>query len=256
MPLICAATSSELRYGSSPVVVRLRPHCGMRSRSLCGPNIPVTMNARLSAPSVWPQTLPSERSNDAARPISVIGAVDPLAFGPDVLSTPCASVQQMSWMLGVVPVEASTGPTLWQLTLFGLKIVGRATQPLAVFAGVSCSSRSAFASSACVGGLLGSSCAMRLSTAGVYGAVSAPADGSPIVRTRAVAPSAREAPVRRLPKRRRTIPAMTDSPLRGGTGREIAQTVTNPGEFVKGLASASGGSRDTDRAPAADAAPA
>src|SRR6266542_5759192 len=232
MPLICAATSSELRYGSSPVVVRLRPHWGIRSRSVCGPNIPVTMNARLSAPSVWPQTLPSERSNDAARPISVIGAVDPLAFGPDVLSTPCASVQQMSWMLGVVPVEASTGPTLWQLTLLGLKSVGRATQPLAVFAGVSCSSRSAFASSACVGGLLGSSCAMRLSTAGVYGAaasndgaltgdgsetgsvygaVSAPADGSPIVRTSAVAPSAREDPVRRLPKRRRTAPVMTAS---------------------------------------------
>jgi hypothetical protein len=43
----------------------------------------------------------------------------------------------MFWMLGVVPVEASTGPTLWQLTLFGLNDVGRAGHPLAVFAGVS-----------------------------------------------------------------------------------------------------------------------
>ncbi len=112
MPLICAATIWLLRYGSSPVVVRLRPQLGSRSRSVCGPNMPVTMNARLSEPSVWPQALPSERSNDAARPISVIGPVEPRVFGPEVLRTPCASVQQIAAMLGVVPVGAETGPTL------------------------------------------------------------------------------------------------------------------------------------------------
>src|SRR5580765_5949026 len=170
MPLICAATSWLLRYGSSPVVVRFRPQFGSRSRSVCGPNMPVTMKARLSVPSVWPQAFARSRSNVAPSPISVIGAVEPRAFGPDVFRTPCASVQQMFWMLGVVPVEASTGPTLWQLTLFGLKGVGRAGQPLAVFAGVSCSIRSALESSPAAGGLVGSSCAIRFRTAGVYGA--------------------------------------------------------------------------------------
>src|SRR5262245_57072209 len=170
MPLICAATSWLLRYGSSPVVVRLRPQFGIRSRSVCGPNMPVTMKARLSVPSVCPHAFARSRSNVAPSPISVIGAVEPRAFGPEVLRTPCASVQQMFWMLGVVPVEASTGPTLWQLTLFGLNGVGRAGQPAVVFAGVSWSSRSAFASSVALAGLDGSSCAIRLRTAGVYGA--------------------------------------------------------------------------------------
>src|SRR3954452_5953365 len=110
MPLICEATSSWLRYGSSPVVVRFRPQLGSRSRSVCGPNMPVTMKARLSAPSVWPQALPSARSNVAPMPISVIGPVEPRAFGPDVLSTPCASVQQMYEMLGVVSVTYAGRP--------------------------------------------------------------------------------------------------------------------------------------------------
>src|SRR5436190_20960637 len=136
--------------------------------------MPVTMKARLSAPSVCPQALPRRRSKVAPRPISVIGAVDPRACGPDVLSTPCASVQQMSEMLGVVVDGARTGPTLWQLTLFGLKGVGRAFHPLAVLACVSWSSRSAFASCAWVG-LLPSSCAIRLSTTGVYGAAASTA---------------------------------------------------------------------------------
>src|SRR3954452_4513507 len=114
MPLIWDATSSWLRYGSSPVVVRLRPQLGRRSRSVCGPNRPVTMNARDSVPSVWPQALPSARSKVEPRPIRVVGPVEPRALGPDVFRTPWASVQQIGAMLGLVPVGALTGPTLWQ----------------------------------------------------------------------------------------------------------------------------------------------
>src|SRR3954447_22380336 len=140
MPWICAATMRPERYGSSPPVVRLRPQLGSRSRSVCGPNMPVTMKARDSVPSVWPQAFASPRSNELARPISVVGAVEPRAFGPDVLSTPWASVQQIGAMLGFVPVGALTGPTLWQAPL-----------------GPSCSSLEALAISARVGGELGSS---------------------------------------------------------------------------------------------------
>src|SRR5262245_36634163 len=82
----------------------------MRSRSVCGPNIPVTMNARLSEPSVWPHALPRFRSNVAPRPINVIGPVEPRALGPDVLSTPWASVQQMLEILGVVRLTYATRP--------------------------------------------------------------------------------------------------------------------------------------------------
>ena len=72
--------------------------------------MPVTMKARLSEPSVWPHALPSARSNVAPRPISVIGPVEPRVFGPDVLRTPCASVQQMYEMLGVVSVKYAGRP--------------------------------------------------------------------------------------------------------------------------------------------------
>jgi len=67
--------------------------------------------------------------------------------------TPCASVQQGAMMLGVVPVGAAVGPTLLQVEL-----VPPWNRMLA------------FASSVSVGGVLGSSCAIRFSTAGVYGA--------------------------------------------------------------------------------------
>jgi hypothetical protein len=53
--------------------------------------------------------------------------------------------------------------------LFGLNCVGRAGQPLAVFAGVSCRSLDAFWIFARSSGEA-SSCAMRLRTTGVYGA--------------------------------------------------------------------------------------
>src|SRR5690242_496343 len=112
--------------------------------------MPVTMNARDSVPSVCPQALASPRSNELAKPISVVGAVEPRAFGPDVLRTPWASVQQIGAMLGLVPVGALTGPTLWQAPL-----------------GPSCSSFDAFAISARVGGELGSSWWIRSSTTGV-----------------------------------------------------------------------------------------
>src|SRR5215475_9826476 len=135
MPLICAETMVPDRYGSSPPVVRLRPQLGRRSRSIWGPNMPVTMNARDSVPSVWPHALPRPVSKLDARPISVIGAVDPRAFGPLVLSTPCASVQQIGAMLGLVSVGAATGPTLWQAPFIP-----------------SCSSLLALASCALVGG--------------------------------------------------------------------------------------------------------
>src|SRR4051812_33240104 len=243
MPLICEATSSWLRNGSSPVVVRLRPQFGSRSRSVCGPNRPVTMKARLSAPSVCPHTFPSPRSNVAPRPISVIGAVDPRAFGPDVLSTPWASVQQMYEMLGVVSVTyagrplacalargaaksrpvppdptvptaaivtcsasevASTQiawPTVKGVTLATLMLVapavaaaasvvpatlpdasrpnGRPTGPTLWQSGLgpSWSSVPRFCTCASVGVAVGSSWAMRLSTAGVYGAA-ASTDGA------------------------------------------------------------------------------
>src|SRR3954454_1420280 len=131
MPLIWDATSSWLKYGYSPVVVRLRPQLGRRSRSVCGPNRPVTMNSRDSVPSVWPQALPRPRSNVEPSAISVVGPVEPRAFGPEVLRTPWASVQQMGAIEGFVPVGALTGPTLWQ-------------EPLAP----SCSSLLALASSA------------------------------------------------------------------------------------------------------------
>src|SRR3954451_18683615 len=158
MPLIWVATISWLRNGSSPVVVRLRPQFGSRSRSVCGPNRPVTMNARDSTPSVWPQALPSCRSKDDPRPISVIGPVDPRVLGPDVFKTPWASVQQIGAMLGFVPVGALTGPTLWQAAF-----------------GPSWSSRLALASSDRDGGVLGSSWWMRSITTVVYGALASTA---------------------------------------------------------------------------------
>jgi hypothetical protein len=61
-------------------------------------------------------------------------------------------------MLGVVPVGAAVGPTLLQVAF-----VPPWNRMLA------------FASSASVGGVLGSSCAIRFSTAGVYGASDATA---------------------------------------------------------------------------------
>src|SRR3954452_13267787 len=112
MPLICAETIVPDRYGSSPPVVRLRPQFGRRSRSVCGPNMPVTMNARDSVPSVWPHAFASPRPNEDARPISVIAQFDPLAFGPHVFTTPCASLQQIGAILGFVPVGALPAPTL------------------------------------------------------------------------------------------------------------------------------------------------
>src|SRR3954470_7469709 len=165
MPSICAATSSWLRYGSSPVAVRLRIQFGWRARSVCGPKIPVDMKARASLPSVWPQTLPSARSNDEARPINVIGAVEPRACGPNVFSTPWASVQHIGAIDGFVPVGASTGPTLWHV---GTEATGPNPAP------APCSSLAAFASWLRVGGLLGSSWRIRSSTVGVYGARGSP----------------------------------------------------------------------------------
>src|SRR3954463_16017790 len=153
MPLIWAETIVPDRYGSSPPVVRLRPQFGRRSRTVCGPNMPVTMNARDSVPSVWPQALPRPRSKVEPSAISVVGPVDPRAFGPEVFRTPWASVQQIGAIDGFVPVGALTGPTLWHAPL-----------------GPSCSSLLALASSSCVGGLLGSSWWIRSSTTGVYGA--------------------------------------------------------------------------------------
>ena len=128
--------------------------------------MPVTMNSRLSVPSSCPHALPSERSNVAPSDISVVGPVEPRALLPEVLRTPCASVQQGGAMLGVVPVGALTGPTLWHVELVP-----------------SCSRASALVSCARVGGLLGSSWAIRLRTAGVYGAAASTvgeafADGS------------------------------------------------------------------------------
>src|SRR5690349_21130216 len=158
MPLICAATISWLRYGSSPVVVRLRPQLGRRSRSVCGPNMPVTMNARDSVPSVWPQALPRPRSKVEPSAIRVVGPVDPRAFGPEVFRTPWASVQQIGAIDGFVPLGALTGPTLWHAPL-----------------GPSCRSLLALAISARVGGLSGSSWWIRSSTTGVYGAAASTA---------------------------------------------------------------------------------
>src|ERR1700733_3577811 len=117
MPLICAATDWPLRYGSSPVVVRLRPQFGSRSMSVCGPNSPVTMSSRASVPSVSPQTLASWASKDEARFISVVGPGVASAFGPGNVFTPWASVQHGGMMLGVVPVGAAVGPTLLQVVL-------------------------------------------------------------------------------------------------------------------------------------------
>jgi hypothetical protein len=62
--------------------------------------MPVTMKARDALPSVWPHAFASPRSNDDARPMSVIGPVEPRAFGPEVLRTSWASVQQIGAMLG------------------------------------------------------------------------------------------------------------------------------------------------------------
>jgi hypothetical protein len=156
MPLICAATIAPLRVGSSPVVVRLRPQLGSLSMSVCGPNNPVTISSRASVPSVWPQTLASWESNEDARFISVVGPVVASALGPENVFTPWASVQQSGMMLGSVPVGAAVGPTLLQV-LF--------VPPW--------NRMVAFASSGSVGGLPGSSCAIRFSTAGVYGASAA-----------------------------------------------------------------------------------
>src|SRR3984885_14825019 len=163
MPLIWVATIWPLRYGSSPVVGRWRPQCGSRWMSVCGPNRPVTMSSRASVPSVWPQTLPSWRSKEDARFMSVVGPVVASAFGPENVLTPWASVQHGAMMLGVVPVGAAVGPTLLHVVF---------VPPW--------NRRLAFASSASVGGALGSSCAIRFRTGGVGGA-SAATDGELVV---------------------------------------------------------------------------
>src|SRR4051794_8524230 len=133
------------------------------------------MKARASLPSVWPQTLPSARSNEEARPISVIGAVEPRACGPNVFRTPWASVQHIDAIdgfvgrpssygrsvVGLIAVGGATGPTLWHV---GTAAIGPNPAP------APCSSFAAFASSLRVGGLLGSSWWIRSSTVGVYGA--------------------------------------------------------------------------------------
>src|SRR3954451_6715081 len=120
------------------------------------------MKARASLPSVWPQTLPSPRSNEEARPISVIGAVEPRACGPKVFSTPWASVQHIGAIdgvvgrasgygrsvLGLIAVGCATGPTLWHV---GTEATGPNPAP------APCSSFAALASSLRVGGVLGSS---------------------------------------------------------------------------------------------------
>src|SRR3954462_3844741 len=147
MPWIWAATSSWLRYGSSPVAVRLRIQFGWRARSVWGPKMPVDMKARASLPSVCPHTLPSPRSNDEARPISVIGPVDPRACGPNVVSTPCAAVLHTGAMLGFVPVGGATGPTLWHV---GTEAIGPNPAP------APCSSLAAVWGWLGGGGLLGS----------------------------------------------------------------------------------------------------
>ena len=118
--------------------------------SVWGPNRPVTISSRLSVPSVWPQTLPRLRSKEDARFIRVVGPVVISAFGPEKVLTPWASVQHGAMMLGLVPVGAAVGPTLLQVPF-----VPPWNRMLA------------FASSASVGGLSGSSCAIRLSTVGV-----------------------------------------------------------------------------------------
>src|ERR1700733_6016259 len=163
MPWIWVAPLWPLRYGSSPVVVRLRPQLGSRSMSVCGPNRPVTMSSRASVPSVRPQTLARVRSKEDARFISVVGPVVISAFGPWKVLTPCASVQHGGMMLGVVPVGAAVGPTLLQVGF--LPPWNRML---------------ALASSGSVGGLSGSSCEIRLRTAGVYGASAATAGEDPV----------------------------------------------------------------------------
>ena len=121
--------------------------------SVCGPNSPVTISSRPSVPSVSPQASPSVRSNEDARFINVVGPVVISAFGPEKVLIPCASVQQIGAIDGLVPVGADVGPTLLH----------------AVFV-PPWNSMLAFASSVSVGGLVGSSCAIRLFTTGVYGA--------------------------------------------------------------------------------------
>ena len=121
--------------------------------SVCGPNSPVTISSRPSVPSVSPQTSPSVRSNEDARFINVVGPVVISAFGPENVLIPCASVQHIGAIDGFVPVGAAVGPTLLHVAF---------VPPW--------NSRLAFASSASVGGSLGSSCAIRLFTTGVYGA--------------------------------------------------------------------------------------
>jgi hypothetical protein len=90
------------------------------------------------------------RSNEDARFIKVVGPVVFSALGPEKVLTPCASVQQGGMMLGLVPVGAAVGPTLLQVVF-----VPPWNRMLAL------------ASSASVGGLLGSSCAISFSTSGV-----------------------------------------------------------------------------------------
>ena len=80
----------------------------------------------------------------------MVGPVVISAFGPENVFTPWASVQHGGMMLGVVPVGAAVGPTLLQVAF-----VPPWNRMLAL------------ASSASVGGLSGSSCAIRFSTAGV-----------------------------------------------------------------------------------------
>src|SRR5438270_1200885 len=158
MPSTCAADITSFRNGSSPSVSSPRSQLGCTDTSASGPNSPVTISRRPSAPSTWPQTLASFGSKlDPIASGSGVAVVRFL-FGELRMFTPTASAQHSGAMLGLVPTGAPTAPTAWQV---GLAPAG----PRPPW-----KRRAAFVSSGRVGGLVGSSWWMRLRTSGVYGA--------------------------------------------------------------------------------------
>src|SRR5947209_4742302 len=115
---------------------------------------------RPSRPSTWPQALSILGSQDEAIATRIGGAVVWRTCGPDSTLTPCASLQHSGEIAGVVPAGARLPP----IVVHGSEFETNGT------VAIPCMICAAFRSSVGVGGLSGSSWAIRRLTLGVNGA--------------------------------------------------------------------------------------
>src|SRR3954452_22583236 len=114
---------------------------------------------RPSRPSTCPQALSIFGSHEEAIATRIGGAVVWRTCGPDSTLIPCASAQQSAEIAGVVPVGARFPPIVVHGSEFDTNGTGA----------IPCMICAAFCSSVGVGGLSGSSWAIRRLTTGVNG---------------------------------------------------------------------------------------